>query len=368
LILTEYLLKNGNTKFCSDMKVRKEIFIRLQEYKYYENNMDMAEDVRRHAAKVLELLDDEEMLERERGTANSIRGKIYGYSNMSHGFLSEIDNKNNSRVSLADVSDEDFKEFSDSEEEEVVHSPVEKKRSSSRKANNTKVKKSKVKEYISEPEFYEDEKEDDFFFDNDVYHNTTAAATIPNNQLALVSNENPFDVLLENTYLNKSSKEIDMITGIEFDNNLKNGDWLFNASNNNNHEENKPVSSVDLFDSTFTSSHTQTNKSKMIEMYGENDAWSVGVDMVNFNNLMQPISQVRDMESKKISKSIESSKPKLNDLKTDHSNQIVMYGSYPTAYPNYNYYYGYTHGNNTAIVPYGSMHNNANNASYPYYM
>eukprot|EP00455_Lapot_gusevi_P004098 TRINITY_DN1168_c0_g1_i3.p1 TRINITY_DN1168_c0_g1~~TRINITY_DN1168_c0_g1_i3.p1 ORF type:complete len:559 (+),score=138.22 TRINITY_DN1168_c0_g1_i3:142-1818(+) len=66
LFLIEFLLKHGNEKFIVDVKERVDDIVRLQTYKYIEDDRDIAGDVRQKAAGLARLLNDSAKLEQLR--------------------------------------------------------------------------------------------------------------------------------------------------------------------------------------------------------------------------------------------------------------------------------------------------------------
>ncbi|KMS93291.1 hypothetical protein BVRB_032960 [Beta vulgaris subsp. vulgaris] len=76
LLLSEYLLIHGDDRFVRDMRTKKNVVKRLTGYKFYRNHEDVGGEVRNQARTVLELLVNEDALEkmrkdRDSGVANT---------------------------------------------------------------------------------------------------------------------------------------------------------------------------------------------------------------------------------------------------------------------------------------------------------
>lgn len=80
LILVEYLLRHGHDRFISDVKLRSDVIRRLKHYKYFKDGRDIGTEVRNKAVTIMTLLEDKELLKKERDVARRTEGKIVGYS------------------------------------------------------------------------------------------------------------------------------------------------------------------------------------------------------------------------------------------------------------------------------------------------
>jgi len=128
LVLIDYLLKHGNKRFLHDLKLRKGTIKRLEDFTYWKNGADVGEEVRNKAGKIVELLNDKELLEKERKAADRVKGKIFGL-NKDSAFLTAVDRKlgrTGSRYEdYSDISDDEYKAESPANDHNESGSDVE---------------------------------------------------------------------------------------------------------------------------------------------------------------------------------------------------------------------------------------------------
>jgi epsin len=86
LILIEYLLKNCHLRFVADVRLRSDVIRRLKHYKYFKDGRDVGQDVRAKAQAVMKLLEDKELLSKERELAATTGARIKGFSHEFSGF------------------------------------------------------------------------------------------------------------------------------------------------------------------------------------------------------------------------------------------------------------------------------------------
>jgi len=89
LILVEYLLKHGHERFISDVKLRSDVIRKLKHYKYFKDGRDIGTEVRNKALTIMTLLEDKDLLRKEREIARRTEGKIVGYSYEYSNFYSK---------------------------------------------------------------------------------------------------------------------------------------------------------------------------------------------------------------------------------------------------------------------------------------
>jgi len=75
LICVEYLLKYGDYRFARSCKVHVKHFTNLKKYEYRLEGLDMGGNVRKRAARIVQLLQSEEELEEARAQAQGLPKK-----------------------------------------------------------------------------------------------------------------------------------------------------------------------------------------------------------------------------------------------------------------------------------------------------
>jgi len=91
LVLIDYLLKHCHERFVSDVRLRADVIRRLKHYKYFEDGRDIGSEVRHKAQAVMALLENKELLQKERRIARETEGKIKGFSYEYSGFYNDAE-------------------------------------------------------------------------------------------------------------------------------------------------------------------------------------------------------------------------------------------------------------------------------------
>ena len=81
LTLIEFLVKNGNERVVEETRDHIYSIRPLQDFNYYEGNVDKGSGVREKAKALVELLSDNETIREEREKARALRSKFVGISN-----------------------------------------------------------------------------------------------------------------------------------------------------------------------------------------------------------------------------------------------------------------------------------------------
>eukprot|EP00605_Chrysophyceae_sp_TOSAG23-4_P000280 GSChrysophyteH1.ASY1.ANO1.322.1 assembled CDS len=85
LTLIEYLIKHGSERFIEDCRDNMFKIRRLQDYNFYENNVDKGSGTREMAKKIVEILSSNDNIREERDKARELRQKLGGRSGGGRG-------------------------------------------------------------------------------------------------------------------------------------------------------------------------------------------------------------------------------------------------------------------------------------------
>jgi len=168
LVLIDYLLRHCHERFVSDVRLRSDVIRRLKNYKYFEDGKDIGAEVRHKAQAVLALLENRELLEKERIRARETEGKIQGYSHEYDAAFDRVDpfgiSGNNEPDQLALEYERERREAMRAEaaeeehkEEEVEHEEGGEK---PKKKKGKKLKKKRSKK-VERREDHDDEEEEE---------------------------------------------------------------------------------------------------------------------------------------------------------------------------------------------------------------
>jgi epsin len=198
LALLEFLLKNGHKRVLEEAKDNRSKIRKLETFSYLRDGVEKGTGVREKAKAVTELLDDEDLLKRERAEAAKLRTKFTGVGRdgPGGGFGSGFDDDDREKVGsdISDDEDEDSKKKSkkkgskkksskkkgsDDEDEDVAGSddddfqhvakPKSKKKQESdeeEEEEKPKKKTSSKTSSISKKKTQEEASDDDFGFDD----------------------------------------------------------------------------------------------------------------------------------------------------------------------------------------------------------
>jgi epsin len=83
LSLIDFLIKNGSERVIEASRDKLYKIKCLQDFSYYEANMDKGSGVREKSKQIVELLGDNEMIRSERDKARTLRNKFSGFSGSS---------------------------------------------------------------------------------------------------------------------------------------------------------------------------------------------------------------------------------------------------------------------------------------------
>jgi hypothetical protein len=196
LILIDYLLKHCHERFVSDVRLRADVIRRLRNYKFFEDGRDIGSEVRHKALAVINLLENKELLQKERRIARETEGKIKGFSHEYSGFYEDVEKdpfgavENEDRLALEYQRDQSLnreeEHKSEEEAEEVEEQAPKLKKRASAKGKKLKKKRHSKKAAEPEPELEMEDEEDDNnnppnyatekdFFDEDVDQNKKSA-------------------------------------------------------------------------------------------------------------------------------------------------------------------------------------------------
>eukprot|EP00475_Leptophrys_vorax_P036779 TRINITY_DN626_c0_g1_i1.p1 TRINITY_DN626_c0_g1~~TRINITY_DN626_c0_g1_i1.p1 ORF type:complete len:515 (-),score=140.28 TRINITY_DN626_c0_g1_i1:48-1592(-) len=176
LVLIDYLLKHCHERFVADVRLRADVIRRLKNYKYFEDGRDIGAEVRHKAQAVMALLENRDLLEKERQIARETEGKIKGYSNEYAAYDDRADpfgavSGNDERLQLEyyrDDSDQHNREEDHKSEVEDQDSSEERPKvvkKSSKKGKKGKKRRSSKKNSAA-PQEAEQEREDEVEIDN----------------------------------------------------------------------------------------------------------------------------------------------------------------------------------------------------------
>jgi len=80
LTLIEYLMRHSHEHFVSDIILRSDTIRRLKHYKFYDDGVDMGSEVRAKAAAIMAMIEDPDLLIKERQVAERTGDRIKGFS------------------------------------------------------------------------------------------------------------------------------------------------------------------------------------------------------------------------------------------------------------------------------------------------
>lgn len=83
--MIEFFIKNGAERFIEDCRDRLHKIRQLQDYNYYENDMDKGSGVREKSKQIVELLNNNEAIRSEREKAKALRNKFVGIDSRNTG-------------------------------------------------------------------------------------------------------------------------------------------------------------------------------------------------------------------------------------------------------------------------------------------